>query len=622
MEEVTRRHFYQHERPDELDPKEKERCHFCQLRSFATHSKFPVSIVNRSEKHKKSTLNPDFRFIENSVITRGVPNAPDTFRSGCECEENEGCMYSTCHCLQDMAPDSDEEADDDGMPKKRFAYYSTGQKAGLLRRRILESRNPIYECHALCNCTPDCPNRVVERGRTVPLQIFRTDNRGWGVRCPVPLRKGQFVDRYLGEIITQKEADKRRAASSLAQRKDVYLFALDKFTDPDSPDPWLRESVMVDGEFMSGPTRFVNHSCDPNMRIFARVGDYADRVTHDLAFFAVRDIPQNEELTFDYVDGVVGLDDDAKDPKNHKDMTESGVSGSARAINDGPQTAGASGSQAGNDDPLQSPASVSHRRHRNQLLSQHINKPLRRHEWSSRNRVWTSAALKRERVEFFDTRVTGRQEVWQTIRAALEVLWIADAAARDGQTRREAGLGGPSEEDPAIALATAQSILDAADITLPSGDLAQGAYDSLGNYYSMPEYIVSDPLNLSQGPALGDSFEDAKADFTAGEETAEETEEGDEVERRREEKGKAVLDVRDLISVRARLSDGSKDVIVSVGKEDNVRTIARSITEGAQLPPNKKVRIAYMGKILKEGSSLPEQGWKSGHVVNALVFNR
>lgn len=29
-----------------------------------------------------------------------------------------------------------------------------------------------------------------------------------------------------------------------------------------------------------------------------------------------------------------------------------------------------------------------------------------------------------------------------------------------------------------------------------------------------------------------------------------------------------------------------------------------------------------MGKILLEGSPLPEQGWKQGHIINALVFNR
>jgi hypothetical protein len=29
-----------------------------------------------------------------------------------------------------------------------------------------------------------------------------------------------------------------------------------------------------------------------------------------------------------------------------------------------------------------------------------------------------------------------------------------------------------------------------------------------------------------------------------------------------------------------------------------------------------------MGKMLKENQSLEAQGWQSGHVVNALVFNQ
>jgi histone-lysine N-methyltransferase SUV39H len=40
------------------------------------------------------------------------------------------------------------------------------------------------------------------------------------------------------------------------------------------------------------------------MRIFARVGDHADKHIHDLALFAIKDIPKGTELTFDYVDGV------------------------------------------------------------------------------------------------------------------------------------------------------------------------------------------------------------------------------------------------------------------------------------------------------------------------------
>jgi [histone H3]-lysine9 N-trimethyltransferase SUV39H len=208
--------------------------------------------------------------------------------------------------------------------RKVYAYHSHGKKAGHLQSSLLETRKPIYECHEGCACDAStCPNRIVARGRKVPLQIFRTaDQRGWGVRSTVEIRTGQFVDTYNGELITPAEAQRRRDQSTIAQRKDVYLFALDKFIDADSIDERLRGApVEVDGEFLAGPTRFINHSCDPNLRIFARVGDHADKHIHDLAFFAIRDIPKGVELTFDYTDGVDEGVDDAADPAKKKDMT-------------------------------------------------------------------------------------------------------------------------------------------------------------------------------------------------------------------------------------------------------------------------------------------------------------
>ncbi|KAK4222107.1 hypothetical protein QBC38DRAFT_101919 [Podospora fimiseda] len=305
------------------------------------------------------------------------------------------------------------------------------------------------------------------------------------------------------------------------------------------------------------------------------------------------------------------------------------ASGSARAIN---QPATTSGSQTGNEDSAANASgSRRRRRHSHRPLAQHINKPLRLTEWSSQGRIWTPASLRREREEFFDTRVTGRQEVWQTIRAALEVLWASQAAIRNagggGPPRRGSEDDGPSEQDPSIALATAQSILSAAEITLPTGDLSNGVYDSMGNYYQIPHQIVSDPTNMSW---VDDDVGDTKADLTGDEETAEEEieegdgddEEGEDAERRREEKGKGVVNVKDLITIRARLSDGSKDVNVSVGKTDSVRSIGRQIADEAQLGSAKRVKIAYMGKILKDNHSLDAQGYKQGHVVNALVFNR
>lgn len=133
---------------------------------------------------------PKFRFIDHTVLGKGVEAAAANFRSGCVCANEQECMYSGCHCLEEMASsDEDEDEDDSAGPsrsnryryrRKKFAYHSRGAKAGMLRSRVLESREPIYECHPGCACSIDCPNRVVERGRKVPLQIFRTDDRGWG----------------------------------------------------------------------------------------------------------------------------------------------------------------------------------------------------------------------------------------------------------------------------------------------------------------------------------------------------------------------------------------------------------------------------------------------------------
>lgn len=266
-----------------------------------------------------STIPANFRFINRVIFGKGVAGASPEFLSGCECSDTRHCQYAACGCLDEV------EADPNAPDGKLYAYHTHGSKKGLLRSHYLSSRQPIYECHCDCACDPAlCPNRVVERGRTVPLQIFRTrDGRGWGVRCPVDIRRGQFVDTYLGEVITAEEADARRRQSNRAQRKDVYLFALDKFIDPDSPDPRLvGPPLEVDGEFCSGPTRFINHSCEPNLRIFARVGDHANKHVHDLALFAIRDIPRGEELTFDYVDGVAEHEIDANDADLRAFMTE------------------------------------------------------------------------------------------------------------------------------------------------------------------------------------------------------------------------------------------------------------------------------------------------------------
>lgn len=113
------------------------------------------------------------------VLGKGVERAEDSFRSGCSCADDGSCQYTGCLCLADLEEDDDMDMNDGA--KKAYAYHSHGTKAGLLRSRLQNSTVPLYECHKGCACSRDCPNRVVERGRTVPLQIFKTTNRGWGM---------------------------------------------------------------------------------------------------------------------------------------------------------------------------------------------------------------------------------------------------------------------------------------------------------------------------------------------------------------------------------------------------------------------------------------------------------
>jgi hypothetical protein len=221
-----------------------------------------------------------------------------------------------------------------------------------------------------------------------------------------------------------------------------------------------------------------------------------------------------------------------------------------------------------------------------QPLSQHIDKPLRRHVWTSRNRTWTRLQLDRERDDFFDTRVTGRAEVWQTIRAALEVLWEADVSRRAGANDTPPSSAGESGPRPNTALATSQSILRAAEITLPTGDLANGVYDALGHYYALPEWIVVDPIDVTDSQDQPSEDVDRKVeDDLTGEDTTEEIDD-EAALRRREEKGKGVVDVRDMVKIRARLSEDARDIIVSVRLSESVRSVSRKVLEesGVCLP--------------------------------------
>ncbi|XP_006881973.1 PREDICTED: histone-lysine N-methyltransferase EHMT2-like [Elephantulus edwardii] len=154
--------------------------------------------------------------------------------------------------------------------------------------RLLQEFNKIeppliFECNQACSCWRNCKNRVVQSGIKVRLQLYRTAKMGWGVCALQTIPQGTFICEYVGELISDAEADVRE--------DDSYLFDLDN-----------KDGEGIDARYYGNISRFINHLCDPNIipvRVFML---HQDLRFPRIAFFSSRDIRTREELGFDYSD--------------------------------------------------------------------------------------------------------------------------------------------------------------------------------------------------------------------------------------------------------------------------------------------------------------------------------
>ena len=103
------------------------------------------------------------------------------FKSCCDCEDN--CANKiTCPC-QKLTYDMTDIA-----PRCRPAI------AGYHYKRLYEFIvSGIFECNSNCKCNSRCPNKVVQNGIRCRLQLFKTLNKGWGVRVLHDVPKGILI---------------------------------------------------------------------------------------------------------------------------------------------------------------------------------------------------------------------------------------------------------------------------------------------------------------------------------------------------------------------------------------------------------------------------------------------
>jgi len=140
-------------------------------------------------------------------------------------------------------------------------------------------------------------------GRQVSLTIVRLpDQRGWGVIANHDIPRGTFIDLYLGEIISTKEATRRFISNSQSGNCEIgsYLFDLDF-----NYDFGTECDFTLDAYRYGNVSHFFNHSCSPNLKVYPCFIEHLDPRLHSIAFFACRSISKGEQLTFDYM-GIQG----------------------------------------------------------------------------------------------------------------------------------------------------------------------------------------------------------------------------------------------------------------------------------------------------------------------------
>ena len=231
--------------------------------------RLPISAINEVDDEPL----PDVDYLHSCIGGESVELAGDTaFLSGCACVGG-CCIENGCACCEEQV-----------RATGSCIYDAHGRLTAV-------PGTALYECNSACACAVDCRNRVVQRGVRVRLQVYKTSHKGWAVRALEPVSAGTFVCEYLGEIITNDEAERR----GLEYDREGFstLFDLDAAGQEE-------QQYTIDATYRCGVARFLNHSCSPNLRQFSVWVDNLSLALPRIAFFACRDIEAYEELTFDY----------------------------------------------------------------------------------------------------------------------------------------------------------------------------------------------------------------------------------------------------------------------------------------------------------------------------------
>lgn len=289
--------------PDSVsDEWELDECHYvldsqkirrklgCRDISFGKESVPVAFVVDDNESIKIPMPWESFNYVTKPLLDDSLALDTESVQLGCCCEELT-CSPLNCDHVYLFDNDYEDAKDIDRQPMLgRFPYDEKG-------RIILEEGYPVYECNPMCRCSKSCQNRVLQNGLRVKLEIFKTEKKGWGVRAVDIIPRGTFVCEFIGEVVNEQEAKERHSryedGCSFFYYFNWHLNDMSRLIEGQA-------SYVIDATKYGNVSRFINHSCLPNLVNYQVLVECMDFQLAHIGLYANCDIAAGEELTYDY----------------------------------------------------------------------------------------------------------------------------------------------------------------------------------------------------------------------------------------------------------------------------------------------------------------------------------
>ncbi|KAJ1565462.1 Ubiquitin domain-containing protein 2 [Nowakowskiella sp. JEL0078] len=228
----------------------------------------------------------------------------------------------------------------------------------------------------------------------------------------------------------------------------------------------------------------------------------------------------------------------------------------------------------------------------------------------------TQRELNQLRDAFWDTQpsYSGKSEIWQVLKVACECTEIT----------------------------AAQTYIDSAFITVPTGVLSDGCYDELGNQYIIPAYCFTSPTNLILNDGFTADIDTTTASSSDNVLTREKISKTSSIESTplKSDSNTPINDAKtnkpfrvatplatsasaNTLGITVRLST-AKDIKMTVAQNDSFSAIKKLVEEQEkpQWDSEKKkykLRFFFMGKTVDERTKIKDTKISDGGVLQVMV---